>query len=55
VEIMSVEKQIANLEEALIIWSNIWGFAMSEHRFNEAEAQILKLRSQIAKLKGVTE
>lgn len=52
---MNIDKQIANLEEALAVWSNIWGLAMTEHRFNQAEAEIYKLRDQIAKLKGLDE
>ena len=49
---MNIEKQIQNLEEALVLWSNIWGSAMTEHRFNEAEAQITKLRRKLLEVKS---
>jgi hypothetical protein len=45
-----MDKRIAALEEALIIWSNVWGNSVTEWGMKRAEAQIAKINRQLAEL-----
>lgn len=45
-----MDKRIAEIEEAIVIWSRIWGYSMTEWSMNRAEAQIIKLRRQLETL-----
>ena len=45
-------KLIQTLEEALVLWSNLWGNSLSEHSMNRAEQQIHKINRQLAELKA---
>ena len=46
-----MDKRIAALEEALVIWSNVWGNSVTEWGMNRAEAQIIKITRQLESLK----
>ena len=45
-----MDKQIAALEEALVIWSNVWGNSVTEWGMNRAEAQIRRITAQLETL-----
>jgi hypothetical protein len=46
-----MDKRIAALEEALVIWSNAWGNCVTEWGMNRAQTQILKITRQLEQLK----
>jgi hypothetical protein len=46
----TMDKRIAALEEALIIWSNVWGNSVTEWGMKRAEVQIAKINRQLAEL-----
>lgn len=50
-----MDKRILEIEEAIVTWSRIWGYSMTEWGMNRAEAQIDKLQKQLASLKASTE
>lgn len=43
-------KLIETLEEALVIWSRIWGNSFTEYRMAQAEKEIAKINRQLAEL-----
>jgi hypothetical protein len=46
------EQKIKTLEEALVMWSRRWAFAMTEHSMNQAASQIRIFEFQLAELKA---
>lgn len=46
-----MDKRIAALEEALVIWSNAWGNSVTQWGMDRAEAQIQKINRQLETLK----
>ena len=45
-----MDKRIAALEEALVIWSNAWGNSVTEWGMKRAEAEIEKITRQLEAL-----
>jgi hypothetical protein len=46
-----MDKQIAALEEALVIWANAWGNSVTEWGMKRAEREIARINRQLESLR----